>query len=345
MAHFLLLVFVFAGQLTVGFSTQKLPPPDSGDTISILSIDGGGIKGIIPARVLDHLDKALKARDPTATLAHYFDVIAGTSTGGLIAAMLASPSPDDPDRPGFTPAEIVQFYKEYGPCIFNESRPGIWAKFDGKCLHNITRELLKETRLNETLTNVVIPTFDLLKQKPVIFSNFKLNTVPYLNAKMSDICIATSAAPTLLPPHYFQNDGVDFITIDGAVAASNPTQAAISEVIQHNKYTKILLLSLGTGVTKLEFDIIDAFTWNESQWKNFAEELLSHASSNMTEYYLATGFSGLHQPMKNYLRIQEYSLDPSLDNGINVTKENLDNLDEAGKNCCKKMFEDKCEHF
>ena len=64
----------------------------------------------------------LQARDPNADLAHYFDVIGGTSTGGLITAMLAAPSPDDPTRGAFTPAKIVEFYKKNGPHIFNESR-------------------------------------------------------------------------------------------------------------------------------------------------------------------------------------------------------------------------------
>ncbi|KAK8464668.1 hypothetical protein PHAVU_010G047800 [Phaseolus vulgaris] len=89
--------------------------------ITILTVDSGGIKGIIPAKVLDHLDKALKAKNPNADIAHYFDVIGGTSTGGLMTAMLATPSPQNPNRAAFSPAQIVDFYKQNGPNIFKAS--------------------------------------------------------------------------------------------------------------------------------------------------------------------------------------------------------------------------------
>ncbi|XP_027906814.1 patatin-1-Kuras 2-like [Vigna unguiculata] len=121
MAHLVFFALLFAGQVIGGFSTQRLPPPQNRDIITVLSVDGGGIKGILPTTVLDFLDQALKEKDPNADLAHYFDVIAGTSTGGLITAMLASPSPDDPTRGYFTPAQIVDFYQQEGPHIFDES--------------------------------------------------------------------------------------------------------------------------------------------------------------------------------------------------------------------------------
>jgi len=64
----------------------------------------------------------LQARDPNADLAHFFDVIGGSGTGALITAMLATPSPHDPTRAAFTPAQIVEFYKQNGPHVFNSSR-------------------------------------------------------------------------------------------------------------------------------------------------------------------------------------------------------------------------------
>jgi len=64
----------------------------------------------------------LQARDPNADLAHFFDVIGGSGTSALITALLATPSPHDPTRAAFTPAQIVDFYKQNGPHVFNSSR-------------------------------------------------------------------------------------------------------------------------------------------------------------------------------------------------------------------------------
>ncbi|TKY68912.1 Patatin protein 1 [Spatholobus suberectus] len=320
MAPFLLFAFVFASQLMAGFNTP-LPPPFYGNHISILSIDGGGIRGIIPATVLDYLDKALKAKDPTTSLAHYFDVIAGTSTGGIMIAMLAAPNSSDTNRPLFTPSEVVHSWIPTCP----------W--YDGKFLRNITGELLKETRLSQTLTNVVIPTFDQKKLKPVIFSNYKLETDPHLDAKLSDICIGTSAAPGYLPLHQFKNDGVEFNLLDGALAANNPALVAVSEVIQHNAHKEILLLSLGTGKTKVEklYDAADDIKGEcQTGWLFWNSGVFGESSTDMIHYYLAaTVFPGL-MPENNYLRIQEYNLDPSMQAMDNVDIKNMDKLEKVG---------------
>ncbi|CAJ1948037.1 unnamed protein product [Sphenostylis stenocarpa] len=338
MATLLLFALVFSSQLMAGItaSPSSLPPPSYGNRTSVLSIDGGGIRGIIPATVLEYLDNALKAKDPTTSLAHYFDVISGTSTGGLMTAMLAAPTSPHSKHPLFNPSQVLQFYKKYGPEIF---KPRAWydpekcPKYDGVFLRDITGKLLKDTRLNQTLTNVVITSFDERKIKPVIFSNFKLKTATYLNAKLSDIALATSAAPTYLPSHQFENDGVEFDLLDGAMAANNPAVVAVSEVIQHSENKEILLLSLGTGTTQKNkltgiFDVVCQVGWLINSIDVVSEALYS---TNMIHYYLATVFPGLLPP-DNYLRIEEYNLDPSLGEMDNADPKNMEELEEVGKN-------------
>ncbi|WVZ16797.1 hypothetical protein V8G54_009779 [Vigna mungo] len=335
MSPFLLFGLMLLSQFMVGFNTP-LPPPSYGDHVSILSIDGGGIRGIIPATVLIHLDNALKAKDPTTSLADYFDVISGTSTGGLMTLMLTAPSSPGSNQPLFTPSEVVQFYKTYGPDIFKPRSffdPIKCPKYDGVFLRDKARELLNDTRLNQTLTNVVITSFDEQKIYPVIFSSFKLKTQTYLNALLSDIGLSTSAAPTFFPSHEFQNGGVKFDLIDGAMAANNPALVATSEVIQHSGQKEILLLSLGTGIPKAKekLGIINFDPLCQIGWLTQNIEVISEVafSTDMTHYYLATIFPGL-LPDDNYLRIEEYNLDPSMKDMDDASKKNMDNLEKAG---------------
>ena len=91
---------------------------DSPRPLRILSIDGGGIRGLIPALILEELEKRLRAKGKTEPLHSYFDLIAGTSTGGIIAAGLTAPHPHDVSRPAATPADLVALYRDHGGEIF-----------------------------------------------------------------------------------------------------------------------------------------------------------------------------------------------------------------------------------
>ncbi|MCL7026479.1 hypothetical protein MKW94_028794, partial [Papaver nudicaule] len=95
----------------------KLQPPAYGRLITILSIDGGGIRGIIPGTILAFLESQLQELDGAdARLADYFDVISGTSTGGLVTAMITAPN--EQNRPLYAAKDITQFYLDHSPKIF-----------------------------------------------------------------------------------------------------------------------------------------------------------------------------------------------------------------------------------
>ncbi|RWW13009.1 hypothetical protein GW17_00023300 [Ensete ventricosum] len=300
-----------------------------GNLITILSIDGGGIRGVIPATILSFLESELQVRDASRT--NYFDVIAGTSTGGLVTAMLAAP--DETNRP---------------------------------------LEKLGGVRLHETLTNVIIPTFDIKQLHPTIFSSYQLLQVKHkssLDACLSDICIGTTAAPTYFPAHYFEtkdsegSTNREFHLIDGGVVANNPALVAVGEVTKevHKKnpdyfpheamdYRKFLLISLGAGSAKVEgkYRAKSASRWGVFGWllgggSTPLVDVLMQSCSDIVDIHLSVVFRALRSE-SNYLRIEvpatalhsDDTLTGAVSSADISTKENLDDLVTVGERLMKK---------
>ncbi|PON61765.1 Patatin-related protein [Parasponia andersonii] len=165
--------------------------------MTILSIDGGGIRGIIPATILDFLEKELQKLDgPQARIADYFDVTAGTSTGGIVTAMLTAPY----DQNGKAVPGPLKISRN-----FISRKAAIWClvrlltpKYDGYHLHQKIKEIAGDTLLANTLTNVVIPAYDMQNLCPHVFS-----TQQYISSK-------------------FIADGNQLHFVDGGLAANNP---------------------------------------------------------------------------------------------------------------------------
>ncbi|KAL3013107.1 hypothetical protein AAZX31_06G035900 [Glycine max] len=328
-------------------SLLQIQPPTYGNLVTILSIDGGGIRGIIPATILAFLEAQLQELDgEDARLADYFDVIAGTSTGGIVTAMLSAPN--DNQRPLFAAKDIKPFYLEHCPKIFPQ-HSGLWGsvgkllgslggpKYDGKYLKEVVREKLGQTRLHETLTNIVIPTFDIKTLQPIIFSSYQIKRSPCLDARLSDICISTSAAPTYLPAYHFKNQDSqgnthEFNLIDGGVCANNPPM----------EYGRFLIISLGTGTPKNEqkFNAQMAAKWGLLDWLTNSGstpliDVFTQSSADMVDFHLATVTQALHSE-NNYLRIQDDTL-TGTDSSVDIaTKENLEKLSQIGERLLKK---------
>ncbi|XP_060675123.1 patatin-like protein 3 [Ziziphus jujuba] len=341
-------------------SDLRIKEPGYGYRITILSIDGGGVRGIIPAVILSYLEAKLQEIDgPNARLADYFDVIAGTSTDGLISAMLAAPDDQYPPRPLFDAKSIIEFYEKHCPSIFSPQHGGLLAilaalhgpKYDGKTLHEIIKYYLKGKKLHETLTNLVIPTFDIKKLQPTLFSSYQVKDNQSLDAKLSDICIATSAAPIYFPSYKFKNAGKEFNLVDGGVAANNPTFVAITEVVKQisegnpalsnfdaKDYGPFLVLSLGTGSSSSDgyYDAGEASKWGILHWfldgghGSPLTECFSQASVDMVDYHISVLFKPHDYSGDNYLRIDYDKLTKEEGSMDLATQENLKNLKDVG---------------
>ncbi|KAL3013109.1 hypothetical protein AAZX31_06G035900 [Glycine max] len=233
-------------------------------------------------------------------------------------------------------------------------------KYDGKYLKEVVREKLGQTRLHETLTNIVIPTFDIKTLQPIIFSSYQIKRSPCLDARLSDICISTSAAPTYLPAYHFKNQDSqgnthEFNLIDGGVCANNPTLVAMNQVtkqiinenpdffsIKPMEYGRFLIISLGTGTPKNEqkFNAQMAAKWGLLDWLTNSGstpliDVFTQSSADMVDFHLATVTQALHSE-NNYLRIQDDTL-TGTDSSVDIaTKENLEKLSQIGERLLKK---------
>lgn len=209
--------------------------PSWGDgLLQVLSLDGGGLKGLFSAALLEALEQDLGAR-----LIDHFDLIVATSTGGLIALGLGA---------GLSPTEIVDFYVSRGPRIFSQRgrvRQVVAAKHRPGPLKAALEEVFGTRRMWQSRTRLVIPSYSLDARDVYVF---KTPHHPRLRRDyretMVDVAMATTAAPTFLPAFRLRNNRL----VDGGVWATNPTLVAVAEATGLLGATteQVRVLSLGT---------------------------------------------------------------------------------------------------
>ncbi|NNE76507.1 MAG: hypothetical protein HKN31_05480 [Pricia sp.] len=171
--------------------------------IRILSLDGGGIRGIIPGIILSYLEDELKKKsgNPTASIGQYFDFMAGTSTGGILSLVYLCP-----DRHGqfkYGARDALSMYMELGKDIFNlslqkqvQSLAGLTdEKYSEVELENILDLFLEDVKLSQALKPCIITSYDIRNRKSFFFTSADADSDVY-DFLMKDVAIATSAAPT-----------------------------------------------------------------------------------------------------------------------------------------------------
>ena len=246
------------------------------DRFRILSVDGGGIRGLIPALVLEELERRLNQElGEERPLSDCFHLVAGTSTGGLIALGLTAPDPSG-QRPRLSAADLVRFYRDQGPRIFGGWLQrllslGGWLgpKHSPAVLERVLRESLGEVKLRDALRDVVVTAYDMTRREPHFFKRWRAAESEARNPEMVDAALATAAAPTYFPSH-----GIgDSALVDGGVFASNPTVAAVAEALKRTedepanlRPQDLLVVSLGTGVHETGFGQREVRRWGKIGW-------------------------------------------------------------------------------
>jgi uncharacterized protein len=228
------------------------------DRFRVLVIDGGGIRGLIAARVLARLEELITAEaGEERRIADCFHMIAGTSTGGLLALGLTVPDPASPNRPRLSGADLAALYVEDGPRIFGYTLQrllslGGWIgpKHAAKGLERALRDRLGDARLSEALREVLITSYDMTEPGPHFFKRWRAREARDHDATMVDAGLATAAAPTYFPSHGLAGRAL----VDGGLFASNPVVAAVVEALKRRDEEpcdltpgELLVVSLGTG--------------------------------------------------------------------------------------------------
>ena len=247
----------------------------------VIALDGGGIRGILTARILERIEQALPG------FINQFDLFAGTSTGGLLALGLAS---------GKRPAELVEMYKMFAEHIFADTLLDnikdmgnlVGAEYSIEPLKDVLSHYFPEITLDQLPKKVLVATFKLDNEghgpegvrmwKMKFFQNYPGPGTDGAE-KVADVGIRTAVAPSFFPAYQGY--------IDGGVAASNPAMCALAQAL--DKFTakqpleNVRLLSMGTGYNPHFLPVQDA-DWGLVQWAPHMLNIMLEGGADMVDF-------------------------------------------------------------
>jgi patatin-like phospholipase/acyl hydrolase len=323
----------------------------------ILSIDGGGLRGIIPGQILVALEVELKKQfsNPDARIADYFDLIAGTSTGGILTCAYLLPDKNT-NRPKLSAEQVVELYLERGDEIFSiplmhkiRTAGGLLdEKYPADELEEALKDYFGDTELKDLLKPCLITAYDIKRRNGQFFNKTDAELDQSWNFYVRDIARATSAAPTYFECAKIKSFGnITYPLIDGGVFVNNPAMCAYAEV--HNKYQFSLtgdivnkpkgtqaitakdmaILSIGTGYAKKEYDYKSAKDWGLVEWVKPLLDIMMSGVADVVDYQLEKMFNAVNC-QKQYLRINgELPRDVNHDMD-DASTENLKALEDYG---------------
>ncbi len=328
----------------------------TGKFVRILSIDGGGIRSIIPGQILSILEEKLKEKTGRSEtrLADYFDLIAGSGSGGIMACAYLSPIKPQNTTPRFTAAQVTEMYAKYGRKIFEETFDHkllsvgglIDEKYSSYGLEKLLKEYFEDLHLSHLLKPCLIPVYDITRRAAHFFTQHTA-TKPSEDFMVRDIARASAASPTFFECKRVQSlSGVSYPMIDGSVFASNPSLCAYAEArkiyTQPGKPDKgvtaagMVVLSLGTGKSKSYYEFDDIKNWGIASWSRPLIDMTSTAVAETVDYQMREIFDAVDVPGQ-YLRINpKLPLDvkPEMDN---ASADNVQALKELGMFAAEEM--------
>jgi uncharacterized protein len=279
--------------------------------MKVLAIDGGGIRGLIPALVLAEVERRTGRRT-----AEMFDLIAGTSTGGILACALSRRGDDG--KPMYSAEDLSQLYISEGPKIFDQSLLKkftsvgglIDEKYDDSGLNAALQAYLGDARLKDALADVLLTAYDIHDRFAFFFRSARARTDEAYDFSLVDAARATSAAPTYFEPIEVTDaaGARTYPLVDGGIYAVNPAMCAYAEVAAEGQELTVLA-SLGTGKHTKQYEFSDVKGWGKIEWVQPLIDMVFDGVSDTIDFEAATLAGDKYQRFQVELRYASDALD------------------------------------
>lgn len=309
-------------------TTRELPSKEGQEYIRILSIEGGGQYGILPAHVLKYMENI-----SGKSVSDLFDFMMGASSGSLQSVLLTMPGKDN--RPRYTAQDILNFYNSDGKNIFYNPwyhriltlNGLIGPKYVTTARYEIFKEYLGDVYFDQLINNVAIPAYDVNQNIPLLFVNWLQPNEPTTNFAVADLLMGAVSPPGLFPSVAFGSGGKRFVLADGAIFANNPALAAVLMAMKAYPNKKYVLVSLATGkpsetLRERAEDIVD---WGEIKWGEKIVPVLVRSNMKFNNILLENIFPF---PLEIYYFNIEIDRSGSIDN---ITQSNIEILNRDGE--------------
>lgn len=316
----------------------------SNKIVKILSVDGGGIRGIIPLVILEYLRSQLIKKGINDPFYRLFDVIAGTSTGGIIALALSSPNRIHSEPMSIN--QLLSFYENKSSYIFENEYSPLYKAFMSlfKPPYNpstFEKELLQifgDETLKDLLTDVYVTTLNIITYETKNFLRIPKSSTLHENFYVRDVARATSAAPTLFPPAQVQslNSSSSYCLVDGGFYAVNPSLNAY--LYAKSKYPladKYVLISLGTGLPITDYSCKEIKNWGLGSWVAPWKNLPLVQSFMQGQIHNANDLLRSYCPDLKFFRFEPL-IEPDEDSASDASVANIINLEKIGIDYVKK---------
>jgi len=290
--------------------------------VCVLSIDGGGIRQVIPSIVLKYIEEQLQNENPKARLSDYFDFFIGSDMGGVLTSLLLIP--DENGRSKYEAKDASEFFTQNGESIFDVS---IWKrlksmggmtdeKYSSRKLEKLLDEKIGDIRLGDVVKPLMITAYDLRNREARLYSYTDAQD-PIRNFYLKDLCRASAAIPSYFEPARIESEtGTPFSLVSGSLFANNPTMLAYAETRKMN-FASILededlpvfpmakdlfVLSLGAGEVKKPYYFDTVKDWGEMSWLKPIMDMVTSSNSETVDYQMRQLFATV-SPSNDYIRL------------------------------------------